>query len=104
VNTFDGTVSAPSDDLLYKPPTTLATLPAKKSWLGEAYLDWSSYPIVTDIGLDGNGFTEVTFRDARFLYDTMLMSGRRRPPLGGIVYLDADHRVRAMEMDGRQQH
>jgi inner membrane protein len=103
VNTWDRTVSAPSDDLLYKPPTSLATLPAKRSWLGEAYLDWSSYPIVTDIGPDGDGFTEVTFDDARFLYDTLLMRGREHPPLGGIVYIDRNHRVHAMVMNGRQQ-
>lgn len=103
VNTRDKTVSAPPEDLLYKPPTTLATLAAKRSWLGEAYLDWSMYPIVTDIGPDGDGFTEVTFLDARFLYDTVLMHGRAHPPLSGVVYVDQNHRVHSMEMDGREQ-
>ncbi len=98
------TMAASPDDLLYKPPTTLATLPAKRSWLGEAYLDWSSYPLVTDIGPDGDGLTEVTFRDLRFMYDTFLTRGRQVAPLSGIVYLDAEHRVRQVEMDGRFQH
>jgi inner membrane protein len=102
-DTWRGTLTTTPDDLLYKPPTTLATLPAKRSWLGEAYLDWSSYPLVTDIGPDGDGLTEVTFRDARFLYDTMLLRGRQHPPLGGVVYLDEERRVKEMEMDGRVQ-
>ena len=102
-DTWRGSMTATADDLLYKPPTTLATLPAKRSWLGEAYLDWSSFPLVTDIGQDGDGFTEVTFRDLRFMYDTMLMRGRQHPPLGGVVYLDEEHRVKAMEMEGRPQ-
>ncbi len=102
-DTFGGTLTTTQDDLLYKPPTTIDTLPAKRSWLGEAYLDWSSWPLVTDIGPDGDGLTEVTFRDVRFMYDTSLIRGRTRPPLGGIVYLDADRRISAMEMNGRLQ-
>ncbi|WP_263382286.1 metal-dependent hydrolase [Granulicella arctica] len=102
--TLSGTLTTTPDDLLYKPPTTIATLPAKRSWLGEVYLDWSSWPMVTDIGPDGDGFTEVTFRDLRFMYDTPFMRGRTMPPLGGIVYLDADRRIKIMEMNGRPQH
>jgi inner membrane protein len=104
VNTSIGRLSISPDDLLYKPPTTLATLAAKRSWLGEAYLDWSSYPLVSDIGPDGDGFTEVTFRDLRFMYDTFLMKGRTHAPLGGTAYVDAENRVRAMEMNGHPQH
>ncbi len=103
-DTRTDSITATPDDLLYKPPTTLATLPAKRSWLGEAYLDWSSYPLVTDIGPDGDGLTEVTFRDARFLYDTFLMRGRQHPPIGGVVYLDGERRVAGMELNGRVQH
>ncbi|HEY0264548.1 MAG TPA: metal-dependent hydrolase [Granulicella sp.] len=103
VDTRTGQVTVSNDDLLYKPPTTLATLKAKRSPLGEAYLDWSSWPLVTDIGLDGDGLTEVTFRDARFLYSTSFFDWRKHPPLGGVVYIDADRQVHAMEMDGRQQ-
>src|SRR6202012_5449482 len=41
-NTFDGAM-ATSDrtEVIFKPPTTLATLVAKQRWLGEIYLDWS---------------------------------------------------------------
>ncbi len=91
-------------DLFYKPPTTIPTLVAKRSWLGEAYLDWSQYPLVTDTGTDPDGLTTVTFRDLRFLYDTSLISGREDPPLSGKVFVNADHRVASMEMGGRVQH
>jgi inner membrane protein len=90
-------------DVFYKPPTTLATLVAKRSWLGEAYLDWSKYPLVTDVGTDADGVTTVSFRDLRFMYDTSFLSGRENPPLSGKVYVDADRRVIRMEMDGRVQ-
>jgi inner membrane protein len=104
VNTLSGEVAANKQgDIFYKPPTTLATLAAKRSWLGEAYLDWSSYPLVTETGTDADGLTSVTFRDLRFMYDTSLMHGREQPPLSGTVYLNADRRVVRMEMDGRVQ-
>ena len=51
VDTLRSTVATdPEQDLFYKPPTTLATLAAKRSWLGEVYLDWSSWPVVTEMG------------------------------------------------------
>jgi inner membrane protein len=90
-------------DILYKPPTTLATLVAKRSWLGEIYLDWSQYPVVTDAGADPDGITTVTFRDLRFMYDTPLFSGRENPPLSGAVYINADRRVIRMELNGHPQ-
>jgi inner membrane protein len=91
-------------DTIYKPPTTLDTLIAKRTWLGEVYLDWSSYPLVTETGTSQDGLTTVTFRDLRFMYDTSFMSGREDPPLSGAVILNADRRVIRMEMGGRIQH
>jgi inner membrane protein len=102
----------PEQDLFYKPPTTLATLVAKRSWLGEVYLDWSSWPMITDVGLRtppdaptvAPEWTAVKFVDLRFMYDTSLMQGRLNPPLSGTVYVDADRRVARMEFGGRVQH
>lgn len=103
-NTWAGTLSShPNDDTFYKPPTTLATLVAKRCWLGEVYLDWSQWPLVTDTGADPDGNTSVTFRDLRFLYDTSLMRGREGAPLSGKVIVNADHRVTRMSLDGREQ-
>jgi inner membrane protein len=104
IDTFNE-VAAPIEqgDIFYKPPTTLATLVAKRSWLGEVYLDWSSWPLVTDTGTDPKGLTTVTFHDLRFMYDTSLMRGRENPPLSGTVYVNDDRRVVRMEMDGHIQ-
>jgi len=117
VDALAGAVSTdPSQDIFYKPPTTLATLVAKRTWLGEVYLDWSSWPLVTDIGPVSKfpvpfatstaappGNTAVTFRDLRFMYDVPLMNGRRNPPISGAVYLNDDRRVLRMEMNGSPQ-
>ena len=112
VDSLHATVATnPEHDLYYKPPTTLATLAAKRSWLGEAYLDWSSWPLVTDIGPavpvgappGATEMTAVKFLDLRFLYDTSLLNGRSNPPLSGMVYIDADRRVAWMEFGGREQ-
>jgi inner membrane protein len=104
VNTLNDTLdTSPQADIFHKPPTTLATLRAKQSWLGEAYLDWSTYPLVTDTGTDPDGITTVTFRDLRFMYDMPFLSGREKTPLSGAVYINSDRRVDHMEMDGRIQ-
>ena len=108
----------PEQDILYKPPTTPATLVARQSWFGEVYLDWSSWPLVTDIGpvssfgrdtsitpvATPKGTTAVTFRDLRFMYDVPFVEGRRNPPISGKVYLDDDRRVIGMELNGKPQH
>src|SRR6202789_672786 len=44
-DTFNDTIAArDQSEIICKPPTPLATLVAKRSWLGEVYLDWSQYP------------------------------------------------------------
>jgi inner membrane protein len=102
-DTLNNTLTTPQSDRFYKPPTTLYTLIAKRSRLGEAYLDWSMFPLVTETGTTEDGLTIVTFRDLRFIYDTPLLSGRQKTPLSGAVYINDDHRVVRMEMDGRPQ-
>jgi inner membrane protein len=105
VDTLNNLVTTSTQsDVIYKPPTTLATLVAKRSWLGEAYLDWSQYPIVTDVGTNEEGLTTVTFRDLRFFYDTPFLAGRENPPLSGAVFLNEDRRIVRMELDHRIQH
>lgn len=105
VNTLSDDVnSSPQNDIFHKPPTTLATLEAKRSWFGRVYLDWSQYPIVNDMGADPDGFTTVLFRDLRFIHGSPIFS--RDPghiPLAGIVIVNSDRHVDRMEMDGRIQ-
>jgi inner membrane protein len=104
-NTFNNTMATSDQaETIYKPPTTLATLLAKRTWLGEVYLDWSQYPVVSETGTDPDGITTVTFRDLRFLYNTPLFSGQEKTPLSGTVYVNADRRVIRMEMNGHVQH
>ncbi|GAC1415973.1 MAG: metal-dependent hydrolase [Acidobacteriaceae bacterium] len=111
-------------DTLYKPPTTLSTLLAKRSWLGRVYLDWSSWPVVTEVGPSAlpsgtssgdpsaaetsPATTEVTFRDLRFLRDDARASdGQPKSLLGGEVFLDLTQpetgRIVAMTMNGAPQ-
>jgi len=105
VDTLSNTVTTSKEsDTFYKPATTLATLVAKRTWLGEVYLDWSSFPLVTETGTSYEGLTTVTFRDLRFMYDASFMDGREDPPLSGKVVLNPDRRVVRMEMDGHVQH
>ncbi|WP_260706503.1 metal-dependent hydrolase [Edaphobacter flagellatus] len=102
VTTLTGEVlSSNQSDIYYKPPSTLAALAAKRSWLGHIYLDWSQYPLVNETGTDNDGLTTVTFRDLRFVYSSGFLAGRT--PLMGVVVINSDRRVDHMEMDGRTQ-
>jgi inner membrane protein len=102
VDTLRSTIATdPEHDLFYKPAETAATQAAKQSRLGQVYLDWSSWPLVTDIGpvtplgekAGTADWTAVRFSDMRFMYSTFIFSGRDLPPLSGTVFVDADHRV-----------
>ncbi|MDQ2835270.1 MAG: metal-dependent hydrolase [Acidobacteriota bacterium] len=105
VNTLTGAITTGAQaGVLYKPPTTLATLAAKRTWLGEIYLDWSQWPLVRETGTGDDGLTTVSFTDLRFLYDIPLLTSRKDPPLSGTVTLNADRHTVRMQMDGRIQH
>lgn len=112
VNTLHDSVDTdPAQDLLYKPPDTAATLAAKGSFLGRVYLDWSSWPLVSEDGPIAAAYapagapqwTAVDFRDLRFEYDTWLLRGRENPPLSAVVYIDSAGHVARMEFGGRLQ-
>jgi len=112
VDTLHETVATdPAQDLFYKPAETPATRAAKQSQLGRAYVDWSSWPLISEIGpsmpddapVGASGWTEVRFIDLRFLYDTPMMPGRTDPPVSGTVYIDASRQVEWMQMGKRVQ-
>ena len=97
-------------DTIYKPETTLALLAAKRTLLGKVYLDWSSWPVLSESqGVDeaGHALTSVSFADARFMYDVSVMHGRETPPIGGTVVLDMEapegQRVQETTMGGKAQ-
>jgi inner membrane protein len=105
VNTLNSDVATTDRaQVIYKPPTTLATLVAKRTWLGQVYLDWSQYPIVADTGADPDGITTVTFRDLRFVSDIPFFPAGDKAPLSGAVYVNDDRRVVRMEISGHVQH
>jgi inner membrane protein len=112
VDTLQSLVATdPAQDLFYKPADTTSTTGAKGSWLGRVYLDWSSWPMVTEDGPIAAAYsppgspdwTAVDFRDLRFMYDTSLLRGRENPPLSGVVYIDSTARVARMEFGGKLQ-
>jgi inner membrane protein len=117
INTHTGEiVSDPLRDVIYKPPETAAVEAAKRTQLGQVYLDWGTWAVVSDMGqmsvpglkppdLPSNrSWTAVEFTDLRFNY-SFLGTGRNtdQSPLGGWVYI-VDGRDDAGEvMNGREQ-
>jgi inner membrane protein len=117
VDTLTGSIETdPTDDVFFKPPVTAATQAAKRTPLGQVYLDWGTWAVVRDAGqkpvpgfdppqlAPGRTWTTVEFTDLRFAY-SFLGAGRapERSPLGGWVYI-VDGRDDAGEvMGGRVQ-
>jgi inner membrane protein len=114
-------VSDPQQDVIFKPPSTPAVEAAKRTPLGQVYLDWGTWAMVRDVGpvpipgsvrgLDppqlpaGRQWTTVEFTDLRFRYPFLGSAGRSHdsPPLSGWVYI-VDGRDDAGEvMNGRVQ-
>jgi inner membrane protein len=85
----------------YKPEETAVTLAAKKSRLGQVYLDWAKYPLVEAQKMPGFEGYQVTFADLRFAETRVpgLNSAsrqRRSQPLRAYVLLDPQLRVYEM--------
>jgi len=122
VNTSIGTSSGsidsdPKRDVLYKPADTPAVEAAKRTPLGQVYLDWGTWAVVRDVGQEpapgmdppklppNLAWTTVEFTDLRFDYafiGTRTDVGRPAA-LAGWVYV-VDGRDDAGEaMNGREQ-
>lgn len=118
INTLTGSVvSDQQRDVLYKPRSTAAVEAAKRTPLGQVYLDWGTWAVVRDVGsvpvpgMDppqlppGRTWTTVEFSDLRWGY-SFLGAGQasgKAPPLTGWVYI-VDGRDDAGEaMNGREQ-
>jgi inner membrane protein len=117
INTRTGEITSdPLQNVIYKPPVTAATEAAKRTPLGQVYLDWSAWAVVRDVGQEpapglnppqlppGRTWTTVEFTDLRF--DSPFHGVSRtanHAPLGGWVYI-VDGRDDAGEgMNGREQ-
>jgi inner membrane protein len=116
VDTWKGTIDSSNQNVMYKPPSDAAVETAKRTPLGQVYLDWGTWAVVSDVGqepvkgmdapnlLPNRTWTTVEFTDLRFDY-SYLGAGRTtvRNPLGAAVYV-VDGREDAGEaMGGREQ-
>jgi inner membrane protein len=108
-------VSDPHQDVLYKPPVTAATEAAKRTLLGQVYMDWGTWAVVRDVGQEPiqgiklqlepwGKWTTVEFTDLRFAY-AFLGTGRSsgQSPLSGWVYIVDGHDDAGESMNGREQ-
>jgi inner membrane protein len=117
VNTRTGSIQSDARrDVLFKPAATAATEAAKRTLLGQVYLDWGTWAVVRDVGqkpvagLDppqlgpGRSWTTVEFTDLRFAYP-FIGTGQAagRSPLGGWVYIVDGRDEAGMVMNGREQ-
>ena len=117
IDTRADNVDTDTGDVFYKPPVTAAALVAKRSYLGRIYLDWPSWPLVTDIGAQPAPGSEaipdlptplpnwhtVEFRDLRFFAPAGLPGVAKAPPLSGAVYVGPGSEIEAMVLSGREQ-
>jgi inner membrane protein len=116
INTLSGEITSEPHSILYKPSATPATEAAKRTLLGQVYLDWGTWAMVRDLGPVevpglappqlplGRQWTTVHFTDLRFDYlYPGAVGGQRRSVLDGWVYI-VDGRDEAGEaMNGREQ-
>jgi inner membrane protein len=101
---------------MFKPENTPAIEAAKRTFLGQVYLDWGTWAVVRDMGQEpiegvdppqlpaNRKWTTVEFSDLRFAY-AFTRGGRGRPPSGlsGWVYIIDDHEEGGEGMGGREQ-
>lgn len=93
IDTRTGETDPPRpSDTVYKLSPDLPLLAAKRSTLGRAYLDWSSFPILTeqtDNSDPHHPLAAVTFSDARYLYNVVpTATSNGSVSLSGTVLLD----------------
>jgi inner membrane protein len=121
INTWaDSIASDPQRDVLYKPADTPAVEAAKRTPLGQVYLDWGTWAMVRDVGQEpapgmdppqltaGRTWTAVQFTDLRFDYTALGIRGvspgtSERSPLSGWVYIVDGHDDAGEAMNGREQ-
>lgn len=108
VHTLHNEVASDSAETIYKPEVTPAVAAAKQSYLGRVYLDWSQFPLTTDIGNapapgappPQPGWHTVEFQDLRF---DQIPGRENGDVLSGWVYIGPQSEVEAMYMSGREQ-
>ena len=105
----------PNTEIFYKPAITPAIAKAESSRLGRAYMDWSSYPLVTaedpqrdqsdqdESNARAGTLTPVEFNDLRFGYNVLGLPSARasKRSLGAEVLIGPDGSVVQMKMGNR---
>jgi inner membrane protein len=81
----------------YKPEETPITLAAKRTRLGQVYLDWAAYPMIETLAQPDGGW-EVRLYDLRYAFP-----GRSSTVLGAYVLLDKDLNVVEERMGRREK-
>lgn len=110
VHTLSNVVETDAAFTVYKPAVTPAVVAAKQSYAGRVFLDWSKFPVVTDVGtapapgawLPQADWHTVEFEDLRF-DDVRSGMGAGRNLLTAWVYVGPGGMIEAMFMDGREQ-
>jgi inner membrane protein len=104
-------------DVLYKPADTPAVEAAKRTPLGQVYLDWGTWAVVRDVGQEpapgmdppklppNRAWTAVEFTDLRFDYAFIgtRTSVGRPAALAGWVYIVDGQDDAGEAMNGREQ-
>ena len=103
-------------DRMYRPQWTPAVEAAKHSPLGQVYLDWSTWPVLRDVGQEpipgiepphlppGHTWTTVEFSDLRWGYRFAGSSQvQRHKTLAGAVYIVDGQEEDGMMLHGREQ-
>ncbi len=117
INTYTDRIDSDSEqDVIYKPTDTPAVEAAKRTNLGQVYLDWGTWAVVRDIGKypvpgvappdlpPGRTWTTVEFTDLRFDYIFRGNGGRSSaPPLSAYVYIVDGNEDAGEIMGGREQ-
>jgi inner membrane protein len=114
VRTIGDQVDTSDAVVIYKPEVTPAVAAAKQSYLGKVYLDWSSWPLATDLGADRPPGADlavqpdwhtVRFDDLRFAHGALTVTGSSNadPPLSGWVVVGPGNEIEGMFMSGKEQ-
>jgi inner membrane protein len=117
VNSRTGAIdSDPQTDILYKPTDTAAIEAAKRTFLGQVYLDWGTWAMVRELGQQpiagvappqlppNRPWTTVEFTDLRFMYSFGRPGRSNAPPgLAGWVYIIDNRDDGGEGMSGREQ-
>jgi inner membrane protein len=117
INTWADSIDSDSQrDVLYKPADTPAVEAAKRTPLGQVYLDWGTWAVIRDLGQEpapgmnppqlppNRTWTTVEFTDLRFDYPFLGTSDQpARAALAGWVYIVDGHDDAGEGMNGREE-